>query len=86
MTIYIEQGLIYVEIPKMPEEFWDDQGWRFAHQTELSERYRDEWVAIVDEKVVASGKDPDKVEKEAKRKTGKKYFPVMFVESGSHIY
>jgi len=26
------------------------------------------------------------IEIEAKRKTGKKYIPVIFIESGSHIY
>ena len=53
--------------------------------TKLLEKYRDEWVAIVNKEVVAAGKDLGKVEKEAKRKTGRDP-AVMFVESGSHIY
>ncbi len=70
---------------KIPEGFWDDQEWGFRHHTKLLEKYRDEWVAMVNKEVVAAGKDLGKVEKEAKRKTGRDP-AVMFVESGSHIY
>jgi len=73
-------------IPKMPKEFWTDQEWGFKHHTELLKRYRDKWIAIVNKKVIASGSDLAKVEKLAQKKTRKKYIPVMFVESGSHIY
>ncbi|MEA3488274.1 MAG: DUF5678 domain-containing protein [Euryarchaeota archaeon] len=69
----------------IPEGFWDDQEWGFRHHTKLLETYRDVWVAIVDKVVVAAGKDLGKVEKEAKKKTGRDP-AVMFVESGSHIY
>ena len=65
---------------------WIDQEWGFKHHTELLKRYRDKWIAIVNKKVVASGSDLAKVEKLAQKKTKKKYIPVMFVESGSHIY
>ena len=73
-------------IPKMPKEFWTDQEWGFKNHTQLLKRYRDKWIAIVNKKVVASGSDLAKVEKIAQKKTSKKYIPVMFVESGSHIY
>ena len=67
------------------KKFWEDQEWGFKHYSELVRKYPDQWVAILDKKVVASG-DLAEVEMEAKRKTGKKYIPVIFVESGSHIY
>jgi hypothetical protein len=73
-------------IPKMPKEFWTDQEWGFKNHTQLLKKYRDMWIAIVNKKVVASGLDLAKVQKLAQKKTGKKYIPVMFVESGSHIY
>ena len=78
--------VMVMEIPKMPKKFWEDQKWGFKHHTKLLEEYRDEWIAIVNKRVVASGKDIGKVEEEARRKTGKEFIPVMFVESGSHIY
>jgi len=67
------------------KDFWDDENWGFKHYSELVRKYPDRWVAINDRKVVASG-DLDAVEKKAKKKTGKKHVPVIFVESGSHIY
>ncbi len=68
-----------------PKEFWRDEKWGFKHYSELVRKYPDRWVAIVNRKVVASG-DLKVVEEEAKKKTGKKHIPVIFVESGSHIY
>jgi hypothetical protein len=73
------------KIKMEPKEFWEDQKWGFKHYSELVRKYPDQWVAIRDKKVVASG-DLAEVELEAKRKTGKEDIPVIFVESGSHIY
>ena len=73
-------------IPKMPKKFWIVQEWGFNHHTELLKKYRDRWIAIDNKKVVASGLDLAKVQELALKKTGKKYIPVMFVESGSNIY
>ena len=39
--------------------------------TELQKRFRDLWIAIVDKKVIAYGKNLAKVEEEARLKTGK---------------
>lgn len=70
----------------MPKKFWEDQKWGFEHHSELINKYKDLWVAIVNKKIVSSGNDLAKVEIEAKQKTGKKHVPVMYVECGSHIY
>ena len=75
-----------MEIPEMPKEFWNDLNWTREHHTELLRDYRDQWVAVVDGKVVAAGKDLAKVEEEAKWKTNRKYIPTMFVDGGEHIY
>lgn len=66
--------------------FWEDQKWAFEHHSELIDKYKDMWVAIVDKKIVSAGEDLGKVEEEAKKKTGKKQIPVFFVECGAHIY
>ncbi len=67
------------------KEFWEDLKWGEASHTQLLNRYRDQWVAISNKEVVASGENLEKVEKEAKKKTGKDV-PVVFVECGEHIY
>jgi len=60
--------------------------WGQAHESELMEKYKDEWVAIVNKKVVAAGKNLKKVKEEAMEATKKDLFPTRFIESGAHIY
>ena len=43
--------------------------WGREHRSELLDKYRNKWVAIVDKKVVSAGKDLIKVEEEARWKT-----------------
>jgi len=69
----------------MPKEFWRDQKWGFTNYSKLVRKYPNQWIAISNKKVVAAG-DLGEVEKKAKEKTKKKHVPVIFVESGSHIY
>ena len=54
---------------KTPKEFWEDMRWGQAHKSELMEKYKGEWVAIVNKKVVASGNNLGKVEEEAMKIT-----------------
>jgi len=71
---------------QIPKEFWDDQEWGIEHHSDLVKKYKNRWVAIVNKRVVSAGKDLGRVEEEARKKTTKKHIPVVFVESGSHIY
>lgn len=71
---------------KIPKRFWLDLSWARRNHTKLLEKYADMWVAIVDRKVIASGKNLEKVEEEARVKSKRVDFPVMFVECGEHIY
>lgn len=72
---------------RMSTEYWEDQEWGLRHYQELVERYPNLWVAIVDRRVVSSGPDPNAVEEEAARKTGrpKEAIPLLFVEAGNQI-
>ena len=54
---------------KTAKEFWDAMKWGREHRSELLDKYRNKWVAIVDKKVVSAGKDLIKVEEEARWKT-----------------
>ena len=69
----------------LPKEFWIDNQWIMDHYDQLSQQYADQWIAVVSGKVTASGESISSVEKMAKKKTGKEYIPVMFIEKGVHI-
>lgn len=71
---------------KMSSEYLQDLKWAREHHTELLKQYKDQWVAIVDKKIVASGTDLNAVEEDAKKKTKNSDIPVYFVECGDHIY
>ena len=84
-NFYVSESKI-IKMEKIPKEFWEDMRWGQAHKSELMGKYRGEWVAIVNKKVVASGKNLSKVKEEAMKITKKELFPALFVESGAHIY
>lgn len=69
-----------------PKEFWEDKDWAVEHYAELQRQYRDKWVAIVQKKVVSYGENRGGVRQRAVELTGKKYIPLIFVESGAAIY
>ncbi len=71
---------------KIPKRFWEDMKWARTHESELLAKYRDKWVAIVNKKVVAAGKNLRKVEEDAMKITKKELFPTLFIEGGSAIY
>lgn len=72
--------------PPPPKEFWDDLEWANAHIGEISAAHPDQWAAIVDRRVVASGPVLAAVESRAMASTGRKEFPVLFAEAGIRIY
>ena len=77
---------IYPPVPPTPKEYWDDSKWANENFSEISEQYPNLWVAIVDKKVVASGKVISEVRKIAEEKTGREHFPVILAEKGIHVY
>ena len=74
------------EIMKISNRYWQDNDWAYHHYSELQKKYLEKWVAIVNKKVVSAGLSPKKVIKTAKKKTGVKKFPVIYVESGANLY
>lgn len=69
-----------------PKEFWEDARWGEENYVELQKQYRDKWVAIVGRKIVSYGENRGDVKKRAIELTGKKYIPLIYVESGAAIY
>ncbi|MBI2578824.1 MAG: hypothetical protein HYW26_03875 [Candidatus Aenigmarchaeota archaeon] len=68
------------------KDFFDDIEWADKNYLELRKKYSDQWIAVVDRKVVSCGKNLENVKEEAIKKTGRKEVALVFVECGSHIY
>lgn len=71
-----------------PKEFFDDMAWAEKEYIKLQRKYPDMWVAVLNRKVISTGKNLKNVELEAEKKTKKdrSQIPVIFVECGSHVY
>ena len=76
----------YPPILPLPKEFWEDEGWAYDNYNELVKMYPNQWVAVVNKQVVAAGKNGTEVITTAEQKTGRKEFPVIFVEKGIRVY
>lgn len=72
--------------PSPSKEYWEDSQWALEHATELSEQYPNQWVAIVNKEVIATGRDGSEVEKITVEKTGRQEFVIIFAEQGIHVY
>jgi len=72
--------------PPPAKEFWDDLEWADTYMDEISAAYPNQWVAIVDRRVVASGPVLADVESRAMALTGRAEFPVVFAEAGIRVY
>lgn len=70
----------------LSKKFWQDNKWAHDHYQELSRKYPNQWIAVVNKKVVSAGKNLGKVEKESSKKAGKQDFPLLFIERGAHVY
>jgi len=86
LKVIVLQNKYYPPVPETPKEYWTDSKWANEHFSEIAEKFPNFWVAVVDEKVVSTGKIISKVRKIAREKTGGKHFPVIFAEQGIHVY
>ena len=71
---------------KLSKRFWIDSRWAHQHLGELQEKYTNKWVAVVNKKVAGVGDSGDIAREIAKKRTGIKDIPVVFVESGHNLY
>lgn len=69
-----------------PREYWDDSKWASEHFTQIVKEYPDQWVAIVDKRVVAAASSITEVEKKGSELTGRDEFPIYFAEKGIRVY
>jgi len=72
--------------PEIPKRFWEDFDWGLDHLSKWMSKYPDQWVAIVNKKVVSSADDIETARSTAIQKTGQTHIPVLFIEGKVHVY
>lgn len=75
----------FEKLGQIPSEFWEDKKWALEHYAELRRKYADMWVAIVNKKVVAFGKDLTEEKEKSIRKEIGRPFVTLFVEGETRI-
>jgi len=73
---------------KKDQKLWRDIKWSREHSQELHDNYERTWVAIYDQQIVVSDKNPRIVEKIALEKTGvsRKEIHIRYVEDNKAFY
>jgi hypothetical protein len=76
-----------VKIEETPLSFRKDQEWALENYQRFMKEYPDQWIAIYDEKVVATGEDLTSVEEAAKKVTGldSENIPVLYIERSFRV-
>jgi hypothetical protein len=72
--------------PPVPPEYEEDFQWALKNMDEIAHNYPDQWVAIVNKQVVAAEKSWGRARRAAEKKTGRKEFPIFFVEEDMRFY
>ncbi|MFQ6062506.1 MAG: DUF5678 domain-containing protein [Methanosarcinales archaeon] len=72
----------------MQKIYLEDMKWGLDNYSSLQLKFRDMWVAIVNQEVVVAGENIEYVEEKASKVTGRKKeeIPIIFIESGAHVY
>ncbi|HSB67980.1 MAG TPA: DUF5678 domain-containing protein [Candidatus Methylomirabilis sp.] len=76
----------YPPVPPLDPWYVRDVDWAYANYNALAAAHPNQWVAVVDERVVAAGVDLGEVGTEAARVAGRQDVAVIFVERGIHVY
>ncbi len=77
------------EFPPLPPKdprYFRDMDWAYANHWDLERKYPNQWVAVVDEQVVAAGTDLGEVESKARQATDRFDIATLFVERGIHVW
>lgn len=81
--------MIPKDIPPPPPtdpRYFRDMDWAYANHADLERAYPNQWVAIVDEQVVAAGTDLGEVETQAAQVANRFDIATLFVERGIHVW
>ena len=73
------------EEERLPNEFWVDQRWALEHYSEFRKEYADVWIAILNKKVVASGRDLTEEKEKFLRENAGRPLVILLVESEARM-
>jgi len=82
----MRKNAVAPSLPPIPRTVLEDYHWADSHHIELARKYPEQWVAIVDKKVVSHGKRPDRVRARAHRYIKRPEIALHFVEGRIHLY
>ena len=69
-----------------PAPIQREYDWAFANYPKLARRYPNQWVAFAHRRVIAAGKNLQRVLTKAHQELGWAEVPHLFVEAGVHFY
>ena len=76
-----------VKFKPLPARFWEDERWLFEHVAELARQYPEQWVAIYNKKIVATGRSRKEARQAATKKLGDVGPLVVYhLESKPYVY
>ena len=81
---YAKHPKDFPEPTKLPKRYFEDKTWLRENLNELTHKYPDHWIAVLEKEVVIASKDLDKVKKVARQKAAevaKGQCVYRFVES-----
>ena len=73
----------FPEPKKLPKRFFEDSKWLNENISELTRKYPDHWIAVLEKEVVIGSKDLDKVKRVARKRAaeaGKGQCVYAFIE------
>ena len=76
----------YPPVPPVDPQYPRDMDWAYAHYAELERAYPNQWVAVVEGRVVAAGPVLAEVRGGAAKFTDRFDIAILFVERGIHAW
>ena len=73
-------------VPALDPQYVRDMDWAYTHYAELEMAYPNQWVAVVEGRVVAAGPVLAEVRGGAAKFTDRRDVAVLFVEEGIHVW
>ena len=81
---YTKQPKGFPEPTKLPKRYFEDKTWLRENLNELTEKYPNHWIAVLEKEVIIASKDLDKVKRVARQRAAevaKGQCVYRFVES-----
>ncbi len=73
-------------VPPIDPRYFRDMDWAYDNYAVLEKTYPDQWVAVVDGRVVGASTDLGEVKAEARRVTDRFDIAILFVERGIRVW